>query len=94
MNLSILSDNYKVYVCNHVFQNQRSVTLAVLEDGDLSLLCGEDDHSDSAADYKVAGFRHIADNNPHIVRIENLNDGNEAIFNATGQWIFSPLEEN
>jgi hypothetical protein len=94
VNFSELPNNYKVYVCKHVYQNQRPVTLVVLEDGDLSFLCGEDDHADSATDFKAVGFGHIADSNPQVVRIEGLSDGYEAELNADGQWLYSQLEQN
>ncbi|MCI5078317.1 hypothetical protein [Oricola sp.] len=93
MDLEKLPSNHKTYICKHVFNTDRPVAYVVVEDGDLSLLCGCYDHEESARDYKVVGLAHLIKRQPDILEIGELFDGWQAERLEDGCWHKSPIPE-
>lgn len=60
---------------------------ACREDGDLVLACGEDDHQQSADDWKVVHRAHLLDRDATLAEIDDLADGERAE-RAAGGGIF------
>ena len=75
-----------VIVCDHVFRDERPVLLAMRDDELVCLLCGADDHADSAADsYRVVGANHLLERDPSIELALQLGVGEEVERAAVGE---------
>lgn len=74
-----LPRNLRIYTCTHVFHGARAVRLVVHSpDGDISMLCGENDHSTDPLDFHGVGLGHILNRDASISAIPPLPRGFEA----------------
>lgn len=77
-----------VLVCDHVFRDERPVLLATRVDELVCLLCGLDDHKDSADSFRVVGANHVVERDPSTRKVLNLPIGQEAERSDVGaEWI-------
>jgi hypothetical protein len=68
----------KSYVCLHVFRRQRPVLLVSRPEGDWCFLCGEDDHADEAAEFRVVCMGDVVEPDPSLTHVLGLEAGEEA----------------
>ncbi len=74
-----MNPNYhqKLYVCLHVFRNERPVLLVARDLDSWSFVCG-DSHEDNASAYRVVGMGHVLDVDPALLALLDLPVGWEA----------------
>ena len=87
-----LESHLKAYVCTHVFDGSRPVTLVSRPDGDWCFLCGGE-HDDEASSYRVVGIGHLFDSDPSLEEISDLPPDWEAERDGPdGRWLRTPCE--
>ena len=70
------SDHLGVYVCQHIFENTRSILLVSHADGDWQFLCGGDDHSGDVP--QVVGVKHLLDRDSTLAEVADLPEDFDA----------------
>lgn len=80
-------------VCNHVFKNERQVSLVIRHtDGIWQLVCGQTDHPEDCSDFEVVGFEHLIERQSNLETISNLEFGWMAEYTDDG-WLLQAYEE-
>ena len=65
-----------VLVCNHVFNNERPVSLVIRHaDGGWQMTCGEYDHPDDAAHASTVHMYHLIERQPELKQFLSLQPG-------------------
>ncbi len=67
----------RVFVCKHVFAQEKPVLLVSRSDGDLCFLCGSQ-HEQSTTDFKAVGLGHVLEQDTSLIEILDLEVGWEA----------------
>lgn len=85
-----LDEHTKTYVCIHVFDRERPVLYVTRPDGDWCFLCGEDDHPDDAAAFRVVGPGHLVAEDISLNDVLDLAPNEEAERETVGgAWVRS-----
>lgn len=85
-----LPEHTKSYVCTHVFERDRPVLYVTRPDGDWCFLCGEDDHPDDAAAFRVVGLGHLVSDDETLGDVLDLTPNEEAERDTVGgAWVRS-----
>ena len=88
-----MSDHQKCYVCLHVFEGERPVLLVSRDDGDWSLVCGEE-HASEASQFRVVGLDHVLEADPTLNAILDLPAEWEAERECVGDtWVRQCLQD-
>ena len=81
-------------VCPHVFNDERAVHLLVHHgDGTWQAVCGERDHSEDCADFRLVGINHLFDRQGNLAELRLLPPDCLAEW-IDGRWEKSPFDEN
>ena len=89
--MAMFPRKFGVFVCCHVFNNERPILLVVHEhDGDWGFYCGQIDHStdDGGKDYSWVGVGHLIDRDETVNDTALLDRGSEMERSEIGgKWI-------
>ena len=81
-------DNLAVFICSHVFENEKPILLVCHEGGDWQFLCGGTHRTDEKP--KVVGVGHLVERDPSLNEIADLPLDFEAERSEVGaQWVIT-----
>lgn len=82
-----------VFLCSHVYKNEKPVLLVCKEDGDWQMLCGgEHDENEKPV---VVGIGHLLEKDPSLTEIIDLPDNWEAERQSINHpWIRTEFNED
>jgi hypothetical protein len=85
-----------VYICIHVFRNVRPVRFVTHEDdGDWVFGCGETDHQELAAEWRLVGISHLLDRDGTLAALDDMPTGWGAEWDPlTLSWSRAPLQDD
>jgi len=77
MKLSEQPRNLATYICQHVFENSRSMDyVSYMEDGDLFISCCGNDHDfTNPAELRVVGLGHLLNRDQSLCELPDLQRG-------------------
>ncbi len=85
--------NLATITWKHVVSGERPIGFAANADGDIVILCGEDDHGDDTDENSAVGLGHLTDAEPLILEIDWLPKGFEAVLTGARRWEMQPIRD-
>lgn len=93
LNLNDLPNNEAVFICGHIFRNERRIAYVVHDlDGALSMLCGEEDCDvENSENCKLVGLIHMINYDNSLKLLTIFPKGHEAWHKPDDDWILTPI---